>query len=49
MRRGLLMGGTAQLLGLPLALSLQVLAFATAAVSLSLVPLSLVERRRGPA
>jgi hypothetical protein len=38
----LLMGGTAQLLGLPLALPLQVLAFAAAAV-----PLSLAGRRRG--
>lgn len=38
----LLMGGTAQLLGLPLALPLQVLAFAVAAV-----PLSLAGRRRG--
>jgi hypothetical protein len=38
----LLMGGTAQLLGLPLALPLQVLAFAAAAV-----PLSLAGHRRG--
>lgn len=38
----LLMGGTAQLLGLPLALPLQVLAFVAAAV-----PLSLAGRRRG--